>query len=331
MPPDRSKIFLSSRKTSWIRITVVSALCTAWIMHPTASAQAKILDAFQDTVKTTTAPWMDNSLTLATELFSVMMAVSLVTAIVRYVSLNHTIEGFGHMFMDLFIKVIPLYVIMAGATTFLPNIVDFANALGGQITGQPINGPSEIFSIGTQMAGNVMKTSIIPFQYSGAPIIGEPAATLGYMTVTLGTVISLLLVFAFTLIAFEYFFAFAQAYITLSIGAISLGWLASPGTKHMAESYIAGAWISVMRLVVTIACVSLIVATVPNMSALASTGSPTTIVMSWIQLVGTTLFATLLAVKVPSLATNLFSGHPAVSAPEVAAAIMRTAARAVGR
>jgi hypothetical protein len=307
-----------------------SAVIAIAALQPVVAMAADALDTLQNTVKSTTAPWMDSSLQLATVLFSIMMTVTFITALMRYVSLNHTIEGFGHAFMDLFIKVIPLYVIMASATTFLPNIVNVANQLSGQITGISVNGPDEILAIGTKLCENIFSAVMLPFtdngvQLLGATITGSPVLFLSIFGAAVGVITALVIIISFALIAFEYFFAFAQAYITLSVGAISLGWLASPGTKNMGEQYLSAAWVSVMRLVLTIACVSFIATVVPPMQVVSVNSDPNTMMMTYLKLCSAAIFAALLAIKVPSFATNMFSGHPAVSAAEVASSVIRAA------
>jgi len=320
--------FASSRSGSAILRTVaIGAVFAIAFAHTALPAHAGFLDGMQDSVKNAAVGWMDNSLQLATALFSIMMTVTLVTAIARYASLNHTIEGFGHVFMDLFIKIIPLYVLMASATTLLPNVVNVANALAGQITGAPVNGPSEIFGLGVKISVDIMKAAMMPLAFAGLPGVGEGAVMLGTLSTVVGMVMALLIMTVFTLIAFEYFFAFAQAYITLSVGAISLGWLASGGTKQMGEAYLAGAWMSMMRLIMTIAVVALIVAMVPHMMEIAATSDIKAMFMSWLSLGGSAIFAALIATKIPAFATHVFSGQPAVSAPAVANAALRSGAR----
>jgi type IV secretory pathway TrbL component len=134
--------------------------------------------------------------------------------------------------------------------------------------------------------------------------------------------------FCFALIAFEYFFAFAQAYITLSVGALSLGWLASIGTKSFGEQYLAAAWVSVMRLVLTICCISFVSTVVPTMESLSSTTDPNTVIIVLIKLCCTSLFGVLLAWKVPSFAASMFSGHPSVSGNEFVNIIKNTGGKA---
>ncbi len=270
---------------------------------------------------------MTNSLRLATELFYIMMAVTVVSAIARYASINHTLEGFGHAFMDLFIKVIPLYVIIGAAATILPNIGALATTLGGTITGTPVSGPSEVFAIGLKICGDILQTAAAPLALANIPVVGEAALWTAGITGGIGVIMCIIIMASFTVIAFELFFAFAQAYITLSVGAMSLGWLGSGGTKHMAESFMAGAWLSVMRLVMTVAIVGLISATMPQMMATLGTGDIKAMFMSWVQLACSGVFAALMATKVPSFATHVFSGQPAVTAPAVANGIMRSGAR----
>lgn len=297
----------------------------------TAPAHAGFLDAFQDTIHQSTTAWMNSSLEIANVLFSIMMTVTFVTAIVRYAALNHTLEGFGHAFMDLFIKVIPLYVLMVGATSLLPNIVGVANELGGQITGMRVNGPSDILGIGLSLCGNILKAAIAPLLANALPV--AVALPIVDITCAVALVVVIVLMASFTVIAFEYFFAFAQAYINLSIGAFALGWSASGGTRHMAEQYLAGAWLSLMRIVVTVAVTALIVTTVPSMTALADTSDLRTMFMAWLALGGSSLFAAMLSVKLPDFASKLFSGQPAMSAPEASNSALRTgtmAARVAG-
>lgn len=295
-------------------------------------AHAGFLDAFQARIHGTTATWMNSSLELATVLFSILMSVTFVTAIVRYAALNHTVEGFGHAFMDLFIKVIPLYVLMVGMTALLPNIVTVANQLGGQITGVAVNGPSDIFGIGITLSTNILKAAAAPLLSSALP--GGAGIGVTLFTGIVALVVVNIIMAAFTIVAFEYFFAFAQAYINLSIGAFALGWSASGGTRHMSEQYLAGAWFSIMRIVVTIAATALIVTLVPSMAVLSDVSDLGAMLRSWLELGGSAIFAALLAMKLPDFASKVFSGQPSLSAPEVANSVMRTStnvARAVAR
>lgn len=259
---------------------------------------------------------------IATALFSIVMTVTFVIAIARYAALNHTLEGFGHSFMDLFIKVIPVYVILAAATTVLPNIAAFADTLGGQITGTPISGPSEIFGLGLTLCGDILKGALLSFIVGGSTS-NAASFSIGVLTGVIALIVCLIIIGSFTLIAFEYFFAFAQAYIRLSVKAINLGWLAGSGTKHMGEEFLAEAWAAVMRIVMTVAVVGFIVSFVPHMSTLAITSDPRTLFMAWLTLGGSSVFAALLAWKVPELAMH--AGRPSVSAIHVANSAYRTA------
>ncbi|GAC1311188.1 MAG: hypothetical protein NVSMB19_25590 [Vulcanimicrobiaceae bacterium] len=258
---------------------------------------------------------------IATTLFAIVMGVTFVIAIVRYATLNHTLEGFPHAFMDLFIKVVPPFVIVAAATTVLPNIAPFANTLSGEITGTPITGPSEIVNLGTGICHTVLTTALSAFTSGnllGAIVIAP------YLLCT-ALVLCGVIMGAFTLIAFEYFFAFAQAYVRLSIKAINLGWLAGSGTKHFAEEFISEAWAAVMRIVITVAVVGLIVSFVPQMETIAASGDVKAMITSWFALAASAIFAALLAWKVPELA---HSGRPSVSAAHVANQTFRTATQA---
>jgi P-type conjugative transfer protein TrbL len=306
----------------------MSAIAAVMTVCP-VMATAGVLDTLQTTAQSATTPWMNNSLQLATTLFSILIGVTFVAAIARYAVANQTIEGCGHMFMNLFIKIIPLYVIMASATTLLPNLVPIAMKLSGQITGTAtIMGPDEVFKAGWDLCGNLIGASSHAFDIkglganiAGAAMTGEfmPQASSVFLSsaaVPVALFTSAVIMLSFTLISFELFFCFIQAYITLSIGAISLGWIAASGTKNMGEQYLSAAWASVMRIVITVACISLIMTVVPHMKDMSQQTDPTTMVMMELKMCSTAIFAALLAWKVPSFATNMFSGRPAVTGNE---------------
>jgi hypothetical protein len=318
---------------SSMRIFAALAFCALLILLVSlpAFAAGGMIDDFQGKIQGDTSKWMTRSLAVANWLFSFLMVTSFVTAVVRYVSLNHTLEGVGHMFMDFFIKVIPLYVILSVASTVLPQITDLAVQLGGQITGTSVSvkGPSEIFGLGLALGGQVVLASLTPYVISGLasgiPIVSGVAADFGTFTMGVGFITALVTIISFALIAIEYFCAFVQAYITLSIGAFSLGWMASSGTKHMAQGYLAAAWASVIRVMMTIACCSLIVGLEPSLIQFTGSLDPTAIITGWFTLIGISIFSALIAIKLPSFAANAFSGQLSVSAGDVAGLVMRAA------
>ena len=299
-------------------LVVVAVLVVTFGHGALPTSAAGILDGLRDNVATTSLAWLTRSMQIATVLFGIVMTTTFVIAIVRYAALNHTLEGFGHAFMELFIQIIPAFVIISAATTLLPNVANFANAISGEITGTPVTGPSEIVNLGTAMCGTILGTAW------GAVTSTNLLSVVGVAPYLLVTALVLcgIIMAAFTLIAFEYFFCFAQAYVRLSIKAINLGWLAGSGTKHMAEEFLAEAWSAVMRIVITVAVVGLIVSFVPAMAKIAATGDVKAMILSWLQLGASAVFAALLAWKVPELA---HAGRPSVSAAHVANQSLRTA------
>ena len=137
-------------------LVVIAVLVVTFGHNALPTSAAGILDGLRDTVATTSTAWLNRSMQIATALFGIVMTTTFVIAIVRYASLNHTVEGFGHAFMELFIQVVPAFVIIAAATTFLPNVASFANTIGGEITGTPVTGPSEIVNLGYGLCGTVL-------------------------------------------------------------------------------------------------------------------------------------------------------------------------------
>ena len=309
-------------------LAILSFLC----FKPAQSAHAAgILDGLQAGVKSTTAAWMNNSLAIGQTLFGIMMAITIVTALCRFASINGTLEGVGHSLMSLLLNIIPVFVVMTAMTIFLPNIVDTANQLAGQITGVPITGPSEIFGLGIAMCKTILVAATAPFTTTAleTALSGPAAWAVGCVTLAVGLVTCFIIIAAFTIIAAEYLLCFLQAYIRLSIEAFNLGWSASPGTKHMAEAFLGEAKYALTRVILTIGIVAFIVAMVPHMTAMAASTDMQTIMISWLELAGGAALAAILAIKVPQLAHS--GGQPSLSAPKIANETFAAASSGVSR
>lgn len=286
-------------------------------IRSTQSAHAGILDNLAAGVKDTTAAWMNNSLALGQTLFGIMMTIAIITALCRFAAVNGTLEGVGHTIMSLLLTIIPVFVVMTAMTIFLPNIVETANQLAGQITGVTITGPSEIFGLGVTMCKSILAASSAPFTTNAlqTTLSGPAAWAIGIWTLSVGLLTCAVVMGAFTIIAAEYLLCFLQAYIRLSIEAFNLGWSASPGTKHMAEAFLGEAKHALTRVILTIGVVAFIVAMVPQMTAKAASTDMQTIMIGWLELAGGAMLAAILAIKVPHLAHS--GGQPSLSAPQI--------------
>lgn len=297
-----------------------------------------LFDAALTNIKsvTGTGGWLDASIGVANILFKIMLGLMWVVALTRYYLDNHTLEGCGHMFGNLFVKTAPMIIFMSLAPSMLGGLTSFATTLGTEIApvaaiaGAPtlqnasgIAGPDEILNTGGLLVGSLIGAAAHPFgengwQMAGKFILGDPALGLNIQTLVMSLVTGAVIMFAFVVFAVEYMLCLIQCYIAVSVGAINLGWMASDYTKNWAEAYIGMCWTSVMRIVLTVSCISLVMGiVVPDLQNISKGVTPENAVMTQYKMMAEAAIAALLAWKVPSYASTLMSGQPAVTAGQV--------------
>jgi hypothetical protein len=308
----------------------------------------------------TTSGWMDKSLAIGSDLFYLLAGLTGIVVLCRYYMENHTLEGVVRPIMAYYATMIPLIVTLGCMTTFLPKLIDNSELLATDITGTSISSPSGVIQIGTGMAVSILhstgsifasnngakapgsvpsivdkltsanpasiESAISPVGFN-APVQPTPNIFLQAACGVIGVFGAAFVLFAFTVIAFQLFFVQANVYITLGICALSLGWMGSPATKHMAESYMGAAWKSVLNLVLTIACISLIDNMVPTMKDMSASTDPGTMLTTILLLCSSSIFSVLLAWKLPNHAVNLLTGNPSIGAMEAAGVMGRMLGR----
>jgi len=301
-----------------------------------------------------TSGWMDNSLAYGQTIFWTLAGLTGVIMMCRYFVRNQTLAGVHYPIMDYYMAMIPLIVVLGALTDFLPKLIGNAELLAAGITGSTIMGPSEVVKIGTQLMGTILHStgtiftsgptapqvahSIVGSLTSSNPAVVESAlspvgfnaphqATPNVFLQTAAGVVGLIgaafVLFTFTVLAVQLFLVQANIYITLSVCALSLGWMASPATKHMAESYIGAAWKSILSVVLTIACIAFVTKQIPLMQDMSANTDPQTMITTILLLCSSSLFCAILAIKLPSMAINLLTGNPSIGAHDAGGVLGR--------
>ena len=295
-----------------------------------------IFDPALTTVATTTAPFLQNSMNLATDLFRIVMVVSFMVAIARYAIMNQTIEGSGHVIMNMFVTMVPLLVVIDQSPYFLSQLVNWAQTLAGAIApGQTAYLPDEIIERGWGFCGLILHTASAPFSTQGVQLLGKALTGdeqifFDVAGIFVAFFASIVIMLSFCLIAVQLFLATIQTYFAVAIGAISLGWMSGSATKGMADSYIGGCWKSVLHLVTVIVSVAFVMGLVGPMDAFASNPNPSELFGNILKLMSAAVMAALISWKLPDYASNMFTGSPATGALEAIFAAKGAAGAAHG-
>ncbi len=285
-------------------------------------ARASELNDLQATFAADSAAWLASSLLIADGVFAAVLACSFVVTIVSYLGRNHNIEGVGReLTLQFGFAAIP-FLLLQAAHTFLPDLLTFSTGLGTRITGQTISGPGAVMALGVKIAGQIMNVAGAPVRAFDAnpPTVLNPTSGWGDLGAGLigflpAIVVAVLILVCFAILTGELLLAFAQAYITIAVGACQLGWSGAGGTKAFAEAYWAGVMATIFRLIVIIAMCALIVYAANGWSTkLATLTNPKDALSSWFALLGVVLVVTFVTTKIADLAGNMFSGRPTLSA-----------------
>jgi hypothetical protein len=282
-----------------------------------------IFDPILDNVNETTTPFLTNSIGLAGVLFKIILAASVAIAAARYAVVNQTLEGSGHFLMNMFITVVCLDVVIEQAPTVLSHCVEYAQSIAGTIApgiGTALR-PDEIIEQGWLFCGKIIHNSTESLTgFSFMDMLGSSGHILSELC---GLLIAILccpfIMAAFGMIAFQLFIATIQTYFCVSIGAISLGWIAGSGTKAMADAYLGACWKSVMHLVTTLVSVGFVMGLVGPLDALTKNGDPHIMMANSFKLATACIIGGMIAWKLPGYAESMFSGSPAISGLEAMA------------
>lgn len=330
------------------------SLATAWLyLGSIALAQAQPADMLTQ-VETLSTQWQNNAFSIADNIFLIVAFTSIVIAAARYAITERTLHGFEHSFLtQLGVLAVP-WALLKTAHYAIPTLITEMTSTAQTVAGATTTLPIDIFNEGITLASNLIggaiKGSIItiipgPLQGFAGQILGVPPSTatvngvqnlidsgintaasldpqislpMAEAILNIGIGAALFIIGCFAVIAAELLLAFVQTYMTASIGAINLGWGASPGTSSWASAY----WGALMNSFIRLAVIYAIVVIGENIatgwaSQLAS-ARPANLLLVLFKICGASLMYAIIVKRIGTLASNLLSGRPAMYASDAA-------------
>jgi P-type conjugative transfer protein TrbL len=301
-------------------------------------------------VESLSSGWQTRAFNLANNLFLIVAFTSIAIAAARYAIEERTLHGFEHCFLtQLGLLAVP-WALLKTASSTIPMLITDMTSTAQTVAGATTTMPLDIFKQGLALAASLMggavRGSIMtlipgPLQGFAGQILGVPpsAATVngvqgmidnGINTAAslnpqvsfpmadailfIGLGAALFIVVCFTLVATELLLAFVQTYMTASIGAINLGWGASPGTSSWASAYWGALMHSFIRLTVIYAVVVVGQSVAANWASELAGTRPANLIATLLEICGSSLMYAVIVKRIGNLASNLLSGRPAMGA-----------------
>jgi hypothetical protein len=283
-------------------------------VHGSGQARADWISSIQDGVMEKYSGWLTNAVNLAWQLFAVAGVTGAIVIGVGWYAKNSTWEGVQYPLTDTIFRLIIPAALLKTVGTFMPAIFSIATRIASGVTGEAITGPGSLLHQGLMSAAALFNACTQPLTNAlGGPLVGGIVLTtnpLMWSVAIVGAVAAGIIFLAFAFIAAELLLAIVNILITSSIGAISLGWAAAPGTAPMASAYWQAVWAGIFRLVTTY-CVAQFITTAAT-QAFALPPNLADLPAMLVNAGGAVAFAlasVYLVVRIPSLAEHAFTGR----------------------
>jgi hypothetical protein len=207
-----------------------------------------------------TMPFFANSFAVADTIFSAVGTMVVILSLASYLTHHRTLSGYGPKFLDLIFKIAIPWTFLRISEQTLTAWSTVSTNVGSYIIGaSSMNAtPDGIFKTGAALARemimNVAQNMFIEARDKGINV----SAALVYVCVAFIAIFGGIVLFiTFTMLAVEMLSAFAQGYISLSVGAFQLGWSASSATSNFASAYWGLVQSVITRIIVTMAIIGI--------------------------------------------------------------------------
>lgn len=317
------------------------------VPHP---ASANMAGGLLEQVESLSPEWQTKAFAIADDLFLIVALTSIVIAASRYAIAERTLHGFEHAFLSQLGMLAVPWSLLKLAHYSIPGLIAEMTSTAKNVSGATTTLPLDIFKLGLSLASSLMggsvKGAIItvipgPLQGFAAQILGVPPSTadisstqsiidngintavsfvpqvsfsIAEFILHIGVFSALFIVICFAIVATELLLAFVQTYMTASIGAVQLGWGASPGTSSWASAYWGALMNSFIRLTVIYAIVVIGQTIAAGWSDELAHARPANLIQTLLKICGASLIYAIVVKRIGSLASNLLSGRPAMGA-----------------
>jgi type IV secretion system protein TrbL len=279
------------------------------IAEPALAAGA--LDQIQQQYQTASSSWMNAAIPYANHLFTGLAALEFSWAGIQFLLRKNDLPEF---LTSVTLKVLSIgffFTLLTMAPIWLPLIINSFTQAGSAISGTATLTPSGVFSLGPQIAGQIITVL-------GSPSMGLQALGSYFFSAITAGLSGLIVVIAYAIAALQLLMTLIESYIVIGGGLLMLGFLGSRWTLPFGEKYFGyaisvGIKLFVLYLIIGMgpSMANAIINDLQTAAAAAGTGSPPP--GTFLTAAATSLIFGALAFMVPGLAGSLMNGSPSMS------------------
>ncbi|WP_039456274.1 P-type conjugative transfer protein TrbL [Candidatus Jidaibacter acanthamoebae] len=287
------------------------------IMLKSSDALASdILDSIAENYKQGSLEWYTSLFNVAQQLFTILATIEIAWTAIIWVLEKDEFRSLTAALIKKIMSIGFFYALLINADVWIPSIIDsfiLAGALAGK---QSITGfsPSQVLDTG-------LKTTYLMIKEMHISGITE--------TITVGVTVmiaSVIVIFAFAVIAAQLLIALIESYIVISGGVIFLGFGGSRWTTDFAQRYISYAFAIGVKLFVMYLLIGIGQAQVNQWPESLKPINVNTV----LTVMGSSLVYMFLVWQIPSMAASILSGSPNITAGNAASTIASSGAMMIG-
>lgn len=283
-------------------------------MATTTPAQAAgALDTIQQQYQSASSSWMNAAIPYANHLFAGLAALEFSWAGVQYLLRKNDLPEF---LASVTLKVLSIgffFTLLTMAPAWLSLIIASFTQAGAAVSGTAALTPSGVFSLGPQVASQIIAVL-------GTPSMGLQALGSYFLSSIIAGLSGLIIVIAYAIAALQLLMTLIESYIVIGGGLIMLGFLGSRWTLPFGEKYFGyaisvGIKLFVLYLIIGMgpSMANAIMSDLQTAAAAAGTGSPPP--GTFLTAAASSLIFGALAFMVPGLAGSLMNGSPYAQEP----------------
>ena len=225
----------------FVRFSVWAALTLSVVWAMPAGAVG-ILDTVNNATAAATGGWMAKSLDLAKTLFFGLAGLEFAWSAIQLTLKKSELTDIAVSTIFKVMNLAFFSMILIKAPEWIPAIMDSFKQAGATVSGTPILTPSEVFSRGVDLAGDLidkgMQINAAQNGGIGNMVMSAGTSTGAYLLAAIVIGLSgLLVILGFAVVAIQLFVALVESYIVIGGGALMLGFLGSRWTSNFGEKY----------------------------------------------------------------------------------------------
>lgn len=291
-----------------IRIFLIASVL---LLPELALADAGFMDSLANDFKNSTSGWVGNALDIATYIFWTLAAIEFAWAAAMWAMDKDNMSSFMAAMTRKILVIGFFYTLILYGATWIPAIIESLKGSAAIIAGVPSTiSPSTVIDQGLNIVSTMWDSLV---DKMGITNLGS-----SILVAFISALATLIVILSFILIAAQYLIALIESYIVLGAGILFLGFGGSSWTRDFTQKYIGYAVSSGVKLMMILILIgvgtSVSAGWTAQLAGALNGGDIKDLIDPIFSIVGGSVLFAVLTWQIPSLASSMLSGSPALTA-----------------